>query len=216
MTDPASQKKTRCALGRTRRALFALVASAALSLLAAGCASAPSAGVASVTSSSPGRGSGVAATESSRTHTLVVAGRCLREHGLSGLPDPTIATSGPAKGRAILDKRALLAFSDTVVSRAMRACQTDLQEAGLSSGSSTSVKTPQQIRDGLAFARCVRHHGIANFPDPTAEGNFDLSGTGINPHALTPAQLAAARACLSAAHGAVHIPQQNAGSTGGQ
>jgi hypothetical protein len=145
----------------------------------------------------------------------LLAGRCLRQHGLANLPDPTIATSGPAKGQPILDKQAMHAFSDTVVTNAMAACSAALTKAGIGSGS--SARTPQQIQDGLAFSRCVRRHGISNFPDPNGQGTFNLAGTGINQHSLTPAQLAAAHACLSVAHGAVHIPQQgtSASSSGG-
>ena len=192
--------------------LAAIVAAAALSLLAAGCGGGSAPGVANVGSTTVPSASGSSTT--SQTSALLLAGRCLREHGLTNLPDPTIATSGPAKGQAILDKQAMHAFSDSVVRQATLACAAVLQHAGIGGGS--SARTPQEIQDGLAFSRCVRRHGISNFPDPNGQGQFDLAGTGINEHSLTPAQLAAARACLSTAHGAVHIPSQgtNVGNTG--
>ena len=195
---------------RRRPTLAFFVVVVALSLLAAGCGGSPR--VANVATTTVPGGAGSAAT-TSRSRALLLAGRCLREHGLANLPDPAIATSGPAKGQAILDKQALHAFSQSVVIQAMAACTTVLQKAGFSSGS--DVKTPQQIQDGLAFARCVRRHGISNFPDPNGQGNFDLAGTGINSHSLTPAQLAAATAYLSAAHRAVHIPAQNGSTSNG-
>jgi hypothetical protein len=193
--------------------LAAVVAAAALSLLAAGCGGGGSPGVASVSSSTAPSVTGSSAA--SPANAMLLAGRCLREHGLANLPDPSIATSGPAKGQAILDKQSVHAFSDTVVTNAMAACSTELQKAGISYGSD-AARTPQEIQDGLAFSRCVRRHGISNFPDPNGQGQFDLTGTGINEHSLTPAQLTVAHACLSVAHGAVHIPQQgpNAGSGG--
>ena len=105
----------------------------------------------------------------------------------------------------ILDKQALLAYPEAVVNQALAACRTALDEAGISSGPDAGAN-PEDIRDLLAFARCVRNHGISNFPDPDSQGGFNLAGTGINSHQLSPAELAAARACLATAHGTVHIP----------
>jgi hypothetical protein len=187
--------------------LAGLLAVAALSLLAAGCGGGSAPGVASIVSSTvPG-----ATGSSAPANALLVAGRCLRQHGLANLPDPSIATEGPAKGQAILDKQALHAFSQPVVTRAMVACAAALSQAKIYS--SSSARTPQQIQDGLAFSRCMRRHGISNFPDPNGQGSFNLAGTGINSHDLSPAEIAAARACLSSAHGAVHIPQQGTGTS---
>ena len=188
-----------------RSPTIAAIVAVGFSLLVAGCGGGGSPGVANVGSTTVPNTNGSPAV-SSQANAMLLAGRCLRNHGLTNLPDPTIATSGPAKGQTIIDKAALHAFPDAAVTRAMTACQSELQKAGVGNGS--DVRTPQQIQDGLAFSRCVRAHGISNFPDPNGQGQFNLAGTGINEHALTPAQLAAAQACLSAAHGAIHIPQQ--------
>lgn len=57
----------------------------------------------------------------------------------------------------------------------------------------------QQTRKGLEFARCMRSHGVPNFPDPKVtpgtNGNAvaDLRGSGLN--FQTPAFQAAASAC---------------------
>ncbi|HVB05830.1 MAG TPA: hypothetical protein VNF07_06255 [Acidimicrobiales bacterium] len=188
---------------RRSRTLAVTVAIAALSLLAAGCGGGGAPGVANVPSTTA---PGAAGSATAHPSAMLLAGRCLRRNGLPNLPDPTIATEGPAKGQPVLDKAALHAFPDSVVSHATLVCHAVLAQAGIGNGE--DVRTPQQIQDGLAFARCVRSHGISNFPDPNGQGQFNLAGTGINEHALTPAQLAAARACLSAGHGAVHIPTQ--------
>jgi hypothetical protein len=154
---------------------------------------------------------GSSTTGSSQTSALALAGRCLRQHGLANFPDPAVASSGPAQGRVILDKQALVAYPPAVVSQAMDACRTALDRAGISSGPNSGA-SPQEIQYLLAFARCVRDHGISNFPDPDSQGGFNLAGTGINSHQLTPAELAAARACLSRAHGDVNIPAQGDGT----
>lgn len=192
------------------RTLTPVVAIAAVSLLAAGCGGGGSPGVASVTSSTAPSVSGSSSTTSS-AEALLRAGRCLRQHGIPNLPDPTIATSGPAKGYAVLNKQILQATPNSVVSQAMAACRASLEQARIYSGQ-TSTNTAQEVQYLLAFARCVRNHGVANFPDPnsdpTTQGPFNLSGTGINIDALTPAELAAARICLPKAHGAISIPPQ--------
>ena len=46
-----------------------------------------------------------------------------------------------------------------------------------SSGSSTSPGSAQQ--SALAFSRCMRSHGVPNFPDPSAQGNFPSFDTGV-------------------------------------
>lgn len=165
------------------------------------------------TASPPVAHVGTPSTTSAPSHQAIfLAARCLRRNGLTNLPDPSILLTGPAKGEEALDKRAFLDYPQSVVSHAMAACATELARAGMS-GRSSSGPDPQQLRDLLAFARCVRRHGISNFPDPNNQGGFDLAGTGINSHDLSSAQLAAARACLSTAHGNIHIPAQGTGTT---
>ena len=112
----------------------------------------------------------------------------------------------------VLDKQALVAYPSSVVNQAEDACGTALEQAGLSSGPNQAPST-QEIQDLLAFARCVRNHGISNFPDPNSQGGFNLAGTGINSHQLSPAELAVARTCLPTARGAVHIPPQGTGTS---
>ena len=56
----------------------------------------------------------------------------------------------------------------------------------------------------LAFARCLRSHGFANFPDPSSSGDLThqmLANAGINLH--QPAMLQAADACVSVTHGVI-------------
>lgn len=152
------------------------------------------------------------AIPAARTNAALVATRCLRQHGLPGLPDPVVVSSGPAKGQIALDKPALATYPSSVVDRATTACSAAL--AALSGGRDAAPST-QELQDLLAFARCVRNHGVPNFPDPNSQGGFNLAGTGINSHELSQAELAAARTCLPAAHGQVHIPIQGSGTSNG-
>jgi hypothetical protein len=61
-----------------------------------------------------------------------------------------------------------------------------------------------QIAATLTFARCLRSHGFANFPDPTSTGELThamVAAAGINVH--QPAALQAADACVSGTHGGI-------------
>lgn len=53
---------------------------------------------------------------------------------------------------------------------------------------------------GLGFSRCMRAHGVANFPDPNGQGVTELGpGSGVDPR--SPAFQAAAQACRNELHG---------------
>jgi hypothetical protein len=186
--------------------LTSVVMVAAFSLLAAGCGGRGSPGVASVTSSTPNAAGSSATT--SRTHALLLAVQCLRRHGIPNFPDPIIASSGPAKGQWILDKQAFLAVTDSVVNQAMVACRAAMAQIRSHNGPNAGAN-PQEIQNLLAFARCMRNHGISNFPDPDSQGEFNFVGTGININQPSQSLLATARTCLPTAHGALHMPNQH-------
>ena len=59
-----------------------------------------------------------------------------------------------------------------------------------------------QLADELSFAKCMRSHGVARFPDPTAQGELSVEmvqAQGIDIHA--PAVLHVVQTCLPASHG---------------
>jgi len=94
--------------------------------------------------------------------------QCMRAHGVRNFPDPT------GTGQFVLTG------IDTHSARfqaALAACKATY--AGGTSGQNTSVPT-----DGLIFARCMRAHGVATFPDPSANGQNSASvsqGAGQTP-----------------------------------
>jgi hypothetical protein len=70
----------------------------------------------------------------------------------------------------------------------------DASSSSSASGASTSsTSTPASP---LAFAQCMRNHGIHDFPDPDSSGNFDLSG-GTELNSSNPTYQAATEACSS-------------------
>jgi hypothetical protein len=132
-------------------------------------------------------GPGVAAIGSSSSSSSSPSGssgdaklafaRCMRAHGMKDYPDPG---SGGGSG-SDLDPY------DPTFEAAYQSCRS-LLPAG--------AQTLQQIHhrlteQGLNFARCMRAHGIAGFPDPSADGQFpesQMRGLGKGSPQFTAAQ----------------------------
>lgn len=174
----------------------ATLAAAGLALLAltlAACSSGtPSPSVARLPS-------GADTVVSSGGDVLQLAGQCLRQHGLPNFPDPAVATDGPAAGHAILDKSALKGYPDSAVNQALDACRVAMDEAGLLTGQGSSVSS-QEIQARLALARCIRAHGVPNFPDPNPTTGEVTPPPGLSK--TSPSILAAIKACPSQAQAA--------------
>jgi hypothetical protein len=130
--------------------------------------------------------------------------RCMRANGVSSFPDPGGATGGGLRIQAFPSAGASpqsLTVNGTPVNApafrsAMSKCQGKLPHFGR-----PSAQQLARMRKGaLAMARCMRAHGIPNFPDPQFRsgpgGRLGIAigpGSGVDPS--SPAFQAAARAC---------------------
>jgi hypothetical protein len=96
----------------------------------------------------------------------VAFSRCMRSHGVPAFPDPAGAAGVPK----ITPPQ--VGVSDARFQTAQRACAPLLQPA--------QAQEPQVMTGLLAFARCMRAHGIPNWPDPSIDRNrqpvFDIPG----------------------------------------
>lgn len=123
--------------------------------------------------------------------------RCMRSHGVGEFPDPQV-TSSPGETSIRQVAPASLASSPHWKS-AQEACR------GLMPGPGSVADHPGPGgRVLLAFARCLRAHGMSDFPDPDPEGRIThqmLSAAGVN--LRTPVFLSAAKACIGVTHGAI-------------
>jgi hypothetical protein len=173
---------------RQPRARAVAVGLSGLALLAAGCGSSPHTGSAS--QSPP---------------DLVTAAfkyaSCMRDHGATNFPDPQV-TPGPAGQTAI--RQVVSPARLPHFKAAQKACAAIMP--GQSNANPTQHAAQQHAReqDLLAFAKCLRSHGVTNFPDPTSQGRLTLemvNAAGVDLHA--PVVLTAAKACLGAARGAI-------------
>jgi hypothetical protein len=134
---------------------FLLIAAAGLGALALAAA-----GFALAGADTPPRGS-------LNQQALVVlrrAAACIRQHGLPAFPDPVVNYNGVPD------------FPDSaprVPIAAQRACESIF--AQMPAGwTATQPVTLTDYRKLLAFARCMRAHGIPDWPDPNRLGEFPI------------------------------------------
>jgi hypothetical protein len=151
VSDIAAPNPLRCRRLRRpwppTRTAAAIIATAALALLAAACSGSPP---------PTGPGGSTNAAGSANSQALAYA-RCVRSHGVPNFPDPN---SAGEFGKTTLQQ---LAASNSQFQTATQACGHLLP-----SGGGPSAAEVRQEWNGMAsFARCMRSHGVPNWPDPT-------------------------------------------------
>lgn len=124
--------------------------------------------------------------------------KCMRSHGISNFPDPT---GGELKLQVQKTPNSTsvngVEVNGPAFQSAMQACHSDLPNGGHPSAAQTAKAKAQ----ALAMSRCMRSHGVPNFPDPQFQtapgGGFGIRiggpGSDINPR--SPAFQAAQKAC---------------------
>jgi hypothetical protein len=161
----------------TARTAAAVIATAILALLAAACGGGGSS-TGSVGSSHAGG--------SSSSRSAVAFARCMRGSGVQDYPDPTSKVGSGGVSGSDLDP------FNPIFEAAYQACQSLLPP-----GQETLQQMHHQLaEEGLYFARCMRAHGITNFPDPNADGQFpetQMRGLGKGSPQFTAAQNACER-----------------------
>jgi hypothetical protein len=107
-------------------------------------------------------------------------GRCMRQHGID-MPDPEI----DADGGVAMHLPPGVGPDSPKLKAAEQACNQYLPNGG-----QPPKASPQQQQQMLAYARCMRQHGI-NIPDPKPDGGIHIEG--VNPD--DPKFKAAEQAC---------------------
>ncbi len=172
------------------RTLWPLAALALLAVVVAGCGSA-----------SAGGGNRGNSTSTARDQAVKFA-ECMRNNGVGGFPDPN------ASGQLTIDAVANGSSIDTnsaTFEQAMSACK-HLQPPGFTG----APVTPSQRTARLAFAQCVRGHGVPDFPDPTPNGPL------IDTNRISSTNTPAGMSALNAATRTCGTLANAAGVTGGR
>ena len=166
-------RRARPPISRTTAVLIA----AALVLLAAACSGSPS---------SSGSGGSPAAGGSVTSPSAVAYSHCVRGHGVPRYPDPT------SNGQLPKTDAQRLGVSSSELQAAQTACQHLLPAGSLQqqehqcmqNSDCPSALVQQMLNADLKLARCMRSHGVPNFPDPTNGGAsgpvFNITKAGIS------------------------------------
>jgi hypothetical protein len=161
-----------------------VVATVGVVLPAAGCGS-PGGHVAQLASTSTRSVASSAGSAASPGNGWVAFSACVRSHGVSRFPDPA--------GDGELPKVSLpqLGIGGFQFQAAQTACQ-GLRPAGgsltqeadcLMLGDCPAAEAERIRAAELSYARCMRTHGVPNWPDPTLDSQgmpvFDVTRAGI-------------------------------------
>jgi len=127
----------------------------------------------------------------------LAASQCMRAHGVPNFPDPRKSSSG-SEGMTVLITPgssavtvAGIPFSGPAFLAAEKSCK--FMGGG---GGTPPQETESYQLAALHFARCMRAHGVPNYPDPAVPGGSgSQSGTGPQINKNAPAVVHAANAC---------------------
>jgi hypothetical protein len=150
---------------------------AGIALVTAACGSGAS-------GSSPSAGSSQAGGTTNYQKDLAYA-QCMRSHGVPDFPDPSSNGVFAING---------INLESGTGKAAEQACRHLLPGGGQMS----QAQQQQRLDELLKLARCMRSHGVPDFPDPTdtnGQPRLNLKGTGIDRN--SPQFQSAQRACQS-------------------
>jgi hypothetical protein len=111
--------------------------------------------------------------------------RCARANGMPNLPDLRLGSNGQVS---------IPEGTPEPPKSVERACRSVWERLPASARGDTE-RPPADMQALLRYARCMREHGMADFPDPQADGRFPLPPSMRPPAGKTPTFLRATRAC---------------------
>ena len=180
-----------------------MVAVALLALLPAGCGGG-SPRVASVAST---------ATAATQGDKALAYSHCMRSNGVPNYPDPN-SNGNLRKGDAHA-----FGLSTSQYQAALQACGNLLPSSGsasltqcLMTGDCPRSVVQPALEEGRKFARCMRSHGVPNWPDPTVDSagrpSFPVTKAGISIAATRSPQMLSKIGDCQRERGAVLLRQE--------
>lgn len=174
-----------------------------VALVVAGCGGAGSPAVASVASSttrSQGNSSSSSFPPGTQGTKALAFSRCMRSSGVPDYPDPNSSGNLP-KGNAQTFGVSTSQFqaAEQVCGHLLPSSSASLTQCLMTGDCPRSVVQPA-MEEGLKFARCMRTHGVTNWPDPTVDSlgrpSFEVTKAGISIDATrSPQMLSKIGAC---------------------
>jgi hypothetical protein len=148
----------------------------AAAALAAGCSSSSGSSVASA-------GSGTPTASARQTPSTLAYAKCMISHGIKNFPEPD------AKGQIQLTNGQMPDINSPQFHAAMKACLS-LNPASVGVSPAEQAKHQAAL---VTYAKCMRSHGVPDFPDPQSNGTFDVGSLNVN----SPQVQKADKACSS-------------------
>jgi hypothetical protein len=198
--DPSERPGRRLGV-RSAASIGAGAALVGLVLVAAGCGRTTAPPVATVSTTNAAAAAGPPPSNDPMAQAVRYAA-CIRSHGLPNFPDPQQSSQDGHQTIRIHTPD----LNSGQAQAAEKACSKFLP----SGFDSSPAQAAQTLTHLLAFARCMRDHGVPGFPDPTSTGSFPTSIQRID--RLTPVFRSAATTCLPVAAGAISLGTSHAGA----
>jgi hypothetical protein len=95
--------------------------------------------------------------------------QCVRDHGIANFPDPTISDGNVSYAGDDPSIKNAVGFTEAI--EACKAIQDRISQAG----GKNWQPTAEDMQKLLQFAKCVREHGVPEWPDPDADGRFTIT-----------------------------------------
>jgi hypothetical protein len=175
-------------VARLRRARPAVLALAGFALLAAACGGGSNGPrVAQIGSGSTTTVKAASQTGSKKGVALAYS-RCMRSHGIHDFPDPN--SDGEIQISVDLGSGSDLGPDNPQFKVASQACK------ALAPSEGTPAQQAQRKAAALEYSKCMRSHGIHDFPDPNSSGGLEIQATpggDLDPN--SPQFVAAQKAC---------------------
>jgi hypothetical protein len=141
-----------------------LAAGLFLTLASAGCARSTdndNSGVASAQTGKPTPSSSSSAAAVDDQQAALEFAKCMREHGLAWFPDPQPG------GR--LNIKSPKGADPAKMQAAQEACKKFIPNGG-----APSKMSPEELAEAREMAKCMRAHGLPDFPDPEPDGGLRI------------------------------------------
>jgi hypothetical protein len=191
---------------RRRGRPVAVSLTAVLAVLASSCSgSGPSAA---------GPAGSPSAGGSSSARSAVAYSACMREHGVPTFPDPD------SNGNVVKADPEQLRVSSSQLQAAQTACH-DLFPTGgslqaqtncLGAGNCAPVLVQQMLTVEWKCARCMRNHGVPNWPDPTMDSQgmpvFNTTDAGIDRQFIHSSRFRSPNSVCQRLTGSAPVPRQ--------
>lgn len=120
----------------------------------------------------PGATPAAAKPSADPKHAALLFSQCMRDHGVPDFPDPTTSSDG---GTSLVingsGSGSDLDPNSTTFKDATAACQKYMPSGGANRGK----PDPQMQQKALRYSKCMRDHGLTDFPDP----KFDNGGANL-------------------------------------